>query len=104
MLWAGAVYRLRYLLKRGRSVSSTLTESVTLETTEDGLCQLSSMQPESSGSNGDLILQEWPSVNSLVSGTLFSEAIPNRVTTEQQGKRSRRSSPLTGAVGQSPRK
>ena len=61
MLWAGAVYRLRYLLKRGRSGSSTLTESVTLETTEDGLCELSSMQPESSGSNGDLILQEWPS-------------------------------------------
>ena len=59
-----------------------LAKSVTPEATE--YTELSSVQRETSRNNGDLNWQEWPSVKALESGSPFSGAMSDRVSTEQQ--------------------
>ena len=83
----GAVSRLRSLLKSGSISSATLTESVTPAAIEiDETYELSSVQRGNSVSSDDLKIQEWPFVRFLVSGSPFSGAMSDRVTTEQQLK------------------
>ena len=86
MFWEGAVAVAR-LLMRDAAGGSEVIESTTSEATETSKTyELSSIQRESSGSNGNLSLHEWPSVKPLVTGSSFSEVISDRVTAEQQRK------------------
>ena len=86
MLWA-CVAAIPKLLTASLASGTELIELNTSEATETSkIFELSSVQRESSGSNDDLNLQEWPSVRSLLTGSLFSEAMSDRVTTGQQRK------------------
>ena len=90
MFLAGAVFKPSSLVKRRWSSSTKLTETATPETSETSEpCELRSVQRESSGSLSDLNLQEWQSLKSLMTGSPFSEAISDRVTTNSNEKKRR---------------
>ena len=86
MFWAGAVAIPKFLTRVSTAISE-LDGSNTSKTTGTGeTLELSSVQRESSESDSNLSLPEWPSVKSPVTNSSFSEARSDEVTAEQQRK------------------
>ena len=80
MFWAGKAVIAHLLTSRSTATLET-SESCTSGATGTGETQeVSSIQRESSGSDSNLSLREWPSVNFLVTNSSFSEAMSDRVT------------------------
>ena len=86
MFWAGAL-AIVILLTRHSTTAPKKSESCASGVIGTGEIQeTSSTQRESSGSDSNLSIREWPTVKPLVTNSSFSEAMSDIVNIDQQRK------------------
>ena len=86
MFWASAMAFAKLLTRHATATSEKGESCASGITGTNETQETSSLQRESSGSDSNLSIREWPSGKYLVTSSYFSEAMCDRVSIDQQRK------------------